>query len=132
MRSIVREEGFRGLWKGFGTNSLNLAVGQVYITIFEYLKTPRVFGKHTPEEVRTALAACTAVMTAQTLANPIDILAQRLMVQRGDAPPPTNAPGSGTSGEARRSFHTAIRGSPRGRNAYTGGIAGSRMMQMIG
>lgn len=34
-RKILRHEGARGLYKGFGASTVNIATGNVYITIYE-------------------------------------------------------------------------------------------------
>jgi solute carrier family 25 protein 44 len=82
LRSIVREEGARGLFRGFGTNTLNLAVGQLYISMYEMLRAPGMIHPALSTEARTFLAAATSVVVSQLVGNPIDVVAQRLMVQR--------------------------------------------------
>lgn len=82
IRSIIRDEGARGLYSGFGVNSLSLLSGQVYITVFEKLKS---YAAHVapdrPEAMRTFMAATTSSMIAQGIGNPIDVVAQTRMVQ---------------------------------------------------
>lgn len=88
VRSIWRQEGPRGFFKGFGTAMLNLAVGQVYISVFERLRSgdvPLLNGLS--EAQRTAVGACTAVLVSQTVSNPIDVVSQRLMVDRSGPGP---------------------------------------------
>jgi solute carrier family 25, member 44 len=82
LRSIVREEGVRGLFRGFGTNTLNLGVGQLYISLYEVLRAPGMLHSSLSTEGRTFLAAATSVVVSQLVGNPIDVVAQRLMVQR--------------------------------------------------
>ncbi|KAA0146929.1 hypothetical protein FNF27_06886 [Cafeteria roenbergensis] len=88
VRSIWRQEGARGFFKGFGTSMLNLAVGQIYISVFERMRSGDVaLLNGLSEAQRTAVGACTAVLVSQTVSNPIDVVSQRLMVDRsGPAP----------------------------------------------
>jgi len=119
----LRNEGVRGLYRGFGTSALMLVVQQAYIVMYEFLRasdryegvwsataadaragggggdgdsggggggtsgaTPPLSDRHAQpvvlsESMRNAIAAATSVLTVQVLANPIDVVAQRLMMQ---------------------------------------------------
>eukprot|EP01138_Halocafeteria_seosinensis_P001531 gb/GECG01001569.1/.p1 GENE.gb/GECG01001569.1/~~gb/GECG01001569.1/.p1 ORF type:complete len:165 (+),score=5.46 gb/GECG01001569.1/:1-495(+) len=88
---------------GFGVSSLNLFVGQIYITIFEFVKsllakktqhpyTPDFIHRHISpdraapaksEALRNFVAASTAVCFSQAVSNPIDVVSQKIMVQSG-------------------------------------------------
>eukprot|EP01138_Halocafeteria_seosinensis_P001532 gb/GECG01001570.1/.p1 GENE.gb/GECG01001570.1/~~gb/GECG01001570.1/.p1 ORF type:complete len:412 (+),score=19.02 gb/GECG01001570.1/:1-1236(+) len=100
---ILKREGVRGLYRGFGVSSLNLFVGQIYITIFEFVKsllakktqhpyTPDFIHRHISpdraapaksEALRNFVAASTAVCFSQAVSNPIDVVSQKIMVQSG-------------------------------------------------
>lgn len=116
----LRNEGLRGLYRGFGTSALMLLVQQAYIVMYEYLRASDRYegvgaslraagdggsipdgmggmaaagGVPSPgglapvaapllsESTRNAIAAAVSVLTVQVLANPIDVVSQRLMMQ---------------------------------------------------
>jgi solute carrier family 25, member 44 len=88
VRSIWKEEGARGFFKGFGTATLNLAVGQIYISIFEKLRSGDIaLLNGSSETMRTPIAACAAVLVSQLVGNPVDVVSQRLMVDRAQHKP---------------------------------------------
>jgi len=102
IRSIWAREGARGFFKGFGTSTLNLAVGQLYISVFERLRSGDVAALNGMSEAyRTALAACSAVLLAQTVSNPIDVVSQKLMVDTGVASPAGRAGAQAAAGAGR-------------------------------
>ena len=77
----LRHEGIRGLYRGFGTSALQLGVQQFYILTYEYLRSARRYSTPVAESTRNAASAAVAVFLAQLVANPIDVVAQRLMLQ---------------------------------------------------
>lgn len=80
----LRSEGIRGLYRGFATSSLMLGVQQIYTVTYEYLRSKERY-RNLPvqptEATRNALAAATSVFFVQMLANPLDVVTQRLMLQ---------------------------------------------------
>lgn len=81
LASTLRREGFRGLYRGFGTASLQLIVQQCYYVTYEALRDSRNFSSPVTESTRNSLSAAVAVLLSQIIANPIDVVAQRLMLQ---------------------------------------------------
>lgn len=77
----LRSEGIKGLYRGFGTASLQLIVSQIYIFTYEFLRARENFDSNMSESRRNAIAAAFAVLLAQVVANPIDVVAQKLMIQ---------------------------------------------------
>jgi solute carrier family 25 protein 44 len=120
VKSIWREEGARGFFKGFGTASLNLIVSQVYLSIFETLRSGSVpVLSSWSEEWRTPVAACTAVLVSQTISNPIDVVSQMLMVDRSNPA----APGRRAPGSALASLHRSVVAPTLARRSLSGAIA---------
>eukprot|EP00050_Salpingoeca_kvevrii_P010647 m.9617 g.9617 ORF g.9617 m.9617 type:complete len:323 (-) comp2993_c0_seq2:151-1119(-) len=77
---IIRHEGPRALFKGFGINCLGIIASQCYITSYEALRHHmRVVSDIEP--VRNFVAGAAASFISQSIAVPIDIVSQRLMVQ---------------------------------------------------
>lgn len=81
LRTILRTEGVAGLYRGFAVNALSLFGGQVYITVFEYMKGLQPAER--PEALRTFCAAAVAVFMSQLIANPIDVVSQTVMAESG-------------------------------------------------
>lgn len=80
----LRSEGVRGLYRGFATSCLMLGVQQIYTVTYEYLRSGdryRNLPVQPTEAARNALAAATSVFFVQILANPLDVVTQRLMLQ---------------------------------------------------
>lgn len=104
----LRHEGLRGLYRGFGTSTLMLAVQQLFIVTYEFLRSSdRYSSVQVAESSRNGAAAAAAVLLAQVIANPIDVVAQRLMLQgqivthapmTGSTSPSTVAPVAGAAG----------------------------------
>ena len=114
-------------------SSLNLVVGQFYITIFEFVKsllghktrhpsTPEFIQRHmnpekaTPaksEALRNFVAASTAVCFSQAVSNPIDVVSQKIMVgkentssaPKGNVDPQKGSTSSSTSASASSGRH---------------------------
>ncbi|CAK9179913.1 unnamed protein product [Ilex paraguariensis] len=93
--SIVRHEGFRGLYRGFGTSLMGtIPARALYMTALEVTKsnvgtaTIRLgFPEPTAAAIANAAAGLSAAMAAQLVWTPIDVVSQRLMVQGGGANP---------------------------------------------
>jgi len=79
----LRHEGIRGLYRGFGTSSIMLVVQQAYIVMYEYLRSKERYSPalRLTEPTRNGIAAAVSVFAVQLLANPVDVVTQRLMVQ---------------------------------------------------
>ncbi|OVA08386.1 Mitochondrial substrate/solute carrier [Macleaya cordata] len=89
--SILRHEGFRGLYRGFGTSLTGtIPARALYMTALEVTKsnvgiaTVRLgFPEPTAAAIANAAAGLSAAMAAQLVWTPIDVVSQRLMVQGG-------------------------------------------------
>ncbi|XP_068659465.1 uncharacterized protein [Aristolochia californica] len=87
--SVVRHEGLRGLYRGFGTSLTGtIPARALYMTALEITKSN--VGKATvrlgmPEPaaatIANAAAGLSAAMAAQLVWTPVDVISQRLMVQ---------------------------------------------------
>ncbi|KAI3786187.1 hypothetical protein L1987_45319 [Smallanthus sonchifolius] len=90
--SILRYEGFRGLYRGFGTSLIGtIPARALYMTALEVTKsnvgTSTVklgFPEPTAAAIANAMAGLTAALAAQVVWTPIDVVSQRLMVQGND------------------------------------------------
>ncbi|GJR30106.1 solute carrier family 25 member 44-like protein [Tanacetum coccineum] len=90
--SIIRYEGFRGLYRGFGTSLVGtIPARALYMTALEVTKsnigasTVKLgFPEPTAAAVANAVAGLTAALAAQLVWTPIDVVSQRLMVQGND------------------------------------------------
>jgi hypothetical protein len=74
------------LYRGFSTSSLQLVVQQQYVFTYEYLRAADRYSDmksdFTPSEpIRNGISAAVSVFLSQIIANPIDVVAQRLMLQ---------------------------------------------------
>lgn len=89
--SIVRHEGFRGLYRGFGTSLMGtIPARALYMAALEVTKsnvgtaTVRLgIPEPTAAAIANAAAGLSASMAAQLVWTPIDVVSQRLMVQGG-------------------------------------------------
>lgn len=89
--SIVRHEGFRGLYRGFGTSLMGtIPARALYMAALEVTKskvgtaTIRLgIPEPTAAAIANAAAGLSAAMAAQLVWTPIDVVSQRLMVQGG-------------------------------------------------
>ncbi|KAK7349278.1 hypothetical protein VNO77_06523 [Canavalia gladiata] len=89
--SLIRGEGFRALYRGFGTSLLGtIPARALYMTALEVTKsnvgTATVrFGlaEPTAAAIANAAAGLSAAMAAQLVWTPVDVVSQRLMVQGG-------------------------------------------------
>lgn len=86
---IIRNEGFRGLYRGFLPNALTVFAGQIYITIYEFsrseVKTKLSQYESVPQymedPIRNFVAASLASVFSQFIVVPLDIVSQYLMIQ---------------------------------------------------
>ena len=78
LRSIVKNEGAKGLYKGFHVNLLGLISGQVYITTYELVRNNLVGYS---SELKGLIAGGVGTMVAQTVTVPVDVISQHLMMQ---------------------------------------------------
>ncbi|XP_065850916.1 uncharacterized protein [Euphorbia lathyris] len=87
--SIMRHEGIRGFYRGFGTSLMGtIPARALYMTALEVTKssvgtaTVRLgFSDTTATAIANAAAGLTSAMAAQLVWTPIDVVSQRLMVQ---------------------------------------------------
>ncbi|KAK9282265.1 hypothetical protein L1049_005179 [Liquidambar formosana] len=90
--SMVRLEGFRALYRGFGTSLMGtIPARALYMAALEITKsnvgtaTVRLgFPEPTAAAIANAVAGLSAAVAAQLIWTPIDVVSQRLMVQGGD------------------------------------------------
>ncbi|KAK4427379.1 Solute carrier family 25 member 44 [Sesamum alatum] len=86
---IMRHEGIRGLYRGFGTSLTGtIPARALYMTALEVTKsnvgkaaTRLGFPEPTAAAVANAVAGLSAAMAAQVVWTPVDVISQRLMVQ---------------------------------------------------
>ncbi|XP_068433711.1 solute carrier family 25 member 44b [Clinocottus analis] len=77
---ILREEGVRGLYRGFMVNTLTLISGQAYITTYELVR--KYASQYSDNNtVKSLVAGGSASLVAQTITVPIDVVSQQLMMQ---------------------------------------------------
>ncbi|PNX72898.1 solute carrier family 25 member 44-like protein [Trifolium pratense] len=87
--AIMRYEGFRGFYKGFGTSLMGtIPARALYMTALEVTKSnvgtafvELGFSDNTATAIASAAAGVTSAMSAQLVWTPIDVVSQRLMVQ---------------------------------------------------
>lgn len=87
--SIIKYEGFRGLYRGFGTSLVGtIPARALYMTALEVTKskvganTVKLgFPEPSAAAIANAVAGLTAALAAQLVWTPIDVISQRLMVQ---------------------------------------------------
>ena len=75
---ISRQEGIRGLYKGFFVNSFGMISGQVYIITYELLRASLT--DYAPA-YKGFVAGGVASLLAQSITVPVDVLSQYKMVQ---------------------------------------------------
>ncbi|KAI4355487.1 hypothetical protein L6164_004256 [Bauhinia variegata] len=97
--SLIRHEGFRALYGGFGTSLAGtIPARALYMAALEVTKsnvgTATVkfgFTEPTASAIANALGGLSAAMAAQLVWTPVDVVSQRLMVQGGYNPKNRNA-----------------------------------------
>lgn len=107
--SVIRHEGFRALYRGFGTSLMGtIPARALYMAALEITKsnvgTATVrFGiaEPTAATIANAVAGLSAAMAAQLVWTPVDVVSQRLMVQGGSNP-------SGNSKGSARQYANGI------------------------
>lgn len=78
---IVKTEGFRGLYKGFGTNALNVITGNFYITVYEWTRKLYLEKVENGARYVNVVSGGVASIVSQTIVVPLDIVSQRLMME---------------------------------------------------
>ncbi|CAM9384822.1 unnamed protein product [Pylaiella littoralis] len=144
-KATVREEGLRGLYKGFWISSTSLVFRQVYFTTYEVVRHNlgpesdlyRRLGPEKGELVRNMSAGATSSTVMQCFTVPLDIIGQRMMVDRPrgstngtsssaiSSATPVAAAGAG--GEARAPPQGGSAVGEEGRNQGRGVGAGTRV-----
>ncbi|KAI3514787.1 hypothetical protein L1887_13488 [Cichorium endivia] len=89
--SILRHEGFRSLYKGFGTSLMGtIPARALYMGALEMTKSnlscttvKMGFSEVKAAAIANAVAGLSAAMAAQLVWTPVDVVSQRLMVQGG-------------------------------------------------
>lgn len=126
--SILRHDGFRGFYRGFGTSLMGtIPARALYMGALEMTKSnvgcatvKMGFSEAKAAAIANAAAGVTAAMAAQMVWTPIDVVSQRLMVQGGNGgSAKTTVPGgfkySGGIDAFRKIIHTdGVRGLYRG------------------
>jgi len=82
MRKIYRKDGFRGFYKGLHVNLMQVPMAQVYLSVFESSK--QYLSKHHPKlgvDATFFIAGGTASTVAQSIATPLDVIAQYQQVR---------------------------------------------------
>ena len=91
VQKIVRYEGVRALYKGFGVATLGMLSGQLYITWYEMIRKEiteindkfKLIGRANFDFARNGLAGGTASLLSQLIVVPVDIVSQKRMVHTG-------------------------------------------------
>uniref|UniRef100_A0A7N8XA45 Solute carrier family 25 member 44b n=2 Tax=Mastacembelus armatus TaxID=205130 RepID=A0A7N8XA45_9TELE len=77
---ILRNEGIRGLYRGFMVNTFTLISGQAYITTYELVR--KYVSQYSEDNtVKSLVAGGSASLVAQSITVPIDVVSQHLMMQ---------------------------------------------------
>ena len=92
---ILRHEGARGLFKGFGVSCVGIISGQMYITTYELVRQEakrmndrhEIFSSVAIDVIRNAVAGGTASLLGQTLVVPVDIISQKQMMMSKEKHP---------------------------------------------
>lgn len=79
-RNIVKQEGIRGLYKGYMVSNFSLLSGQCYITTYELMRLKTSYYTNN-QALRGFFSGACASIVGQTIMVPVDIISQRLMVQ---------------------------------------------------
>ncbi|KAI3803222.1 hypothetical protein L1987_31372 [Smallanthus sonchifolius] len=91
--SVLRHEGFRGFYRGFGTSLMGtIPARALYMGALEMTKSnvgcvtvKMGFSEAKAAAIANAAAGLSAAMAAQLVWTPIDVVSQRLMVQGGNS-----------------------------------------------
>ncbi|TMW67119.1 hypothetical protein Poli38472_012235 [Pythium oligandrum] len=77
---ILRHEGPRGLYKGFGASTANVLTGNVYISVYELARKLFLENTQFGEKAANFVGGGCASLISQTIVVPLDIVSQRMMV----------------------------------------------------
>lgn len=77
LKKIIKYEGVRGLYKGFGVNLISIGSEQMYILSYEMMRKTCENMDNTP---RTLISGGFASLVSQTIRVPIDVLSQKTMM----------------------------------------------------
>lgn len=101
---ILRNEGVRGLYRGFLVNTFTLISGQAYITTYEVVRK-YVSAYSDDNTLKSLVAGGSASLVAQSITVPIDVVSQQLMMQgQGEHLTRFKIHSDADSGKARRVF----------------------------
>lgn len=101
---ILRNEGLRGLYRGFLVNTFTLISGQAYITTYEVVRK-YVSAYSKDNTLKSLVAGGSASLVAQSITVPIDVISQQLMMQgQGEHLTRFKIQSSADSGKPRRVF----------------------------
>lgn len=81
LRKVVRQEGAAALYKGFGPSLVGVAGSQLYITAYEAVKDAARAAGVVSEPIRNLIGGAAASLVQQSIAVPVDVVSQQLMVQ---------------------------------------------------
>jgi len=88
-RSIYRNEGFKGFYKGWSIAVLSLTTGPLYITTLEVVREKLgnfakqfIANEKACAFISTSAGASTALIISTSIATPLEVVSQRLMIQR--------------------------------------------------
>ncbi|EQC34211.1 hypothetical protein SDRG_08414 [Saprolegnia diclina VS20] len=85
-RKIVQQEGFLGLYKGFGASLLNIFIGNLYISVYEFTHKLAMENVTETPSVANFISGATASIINQTVIVPLDIVSQRMMIDGQGGP----------------------------------------------
>jgi len=85
---VVKQDGFRGLFRGFAPSLLNTGLRQIYLLMYERMRTDiktlndkyRIIQDNHIDLFRDSVSGFAASVVYQVISNPIDIVVQRMMV----------------------------------------------------
>jgi solute carrier family 25 protein 44 len=77
---IFRQEGVAGLYKGFGASTVNVAVGNIYITVYELTRKFFLQNSSFSDKAANFVGGACASLVSQTVVVPLDIVSQRMMI----------------------------------------------------
>ena len=79
-RKIVKNEGFKGLYKGFWVNLFSIVSGTFYVLTYENVRHLLQANDVTDSRIRALVAGGCASLVGQTIIVPIDVISQHLMM----------------------------------------------------
>lgn len=95
-KDIINTDGVRGLFRGFAPSLLNTGLRQIYLLLYERLRTDfkklndnlKVVPDQYVDITRDTLSGFFASVAYQVISNPVDIVVQRMMVQPSESVQP--------------------------------------------